>query len=46
LMWMILIVLVAAGLGLSRLSEARARIIIVPATLLVIAYEALSSGLL
>lgn len=45
-MWILLILLVAAGLGLSRLSETSARLIVMPVVLMVVAYEALTSGLL
>ena len=45
-MWLLLMVLVAAGLGLSRLPEAKARLIMAPVTLLFVAYAALTSGLL
>lgn len=45
-MWMLVILACALGLGLSRLPERTARLAILPAIGLMVAYQALKYGLL
>ena len=45
-MWMLLIALIAAGIGLSRVTEVRARLLVLPVVLVLVAYQALTAGLL
>ena len=45
-MWFLLIILVAAGLGLSGLPERRARLFVVPVVVAMAVLQALRSGLL
>jgi hypothetical protein len=44
-MWMLMILFVALGLGLSRLSERAARLAIVPVILAMVGYQGLKYGL-
>lgn len=45
-MWLLLLVLVAAGIGLSPLPERRARLAVIPVVLLLVTYQAITSRLI